>query len=202
MSSEQLVDAYLRGEISRRAFIRGLVAAGVSLGAATAYSYLVPQRARAAGGSYSLSDEPQKSGANPPPPAPKPNRATSRSGPAITLQASRRRRRVGATVSSDEVADFVVSAVAKSDTLATKSFTLASAGARKLKLRLPRGAPHRLDVVARATDDAGQSSTAPTKLGRAVQQRITARVLFIFVPQSGTAGRAGGSMKSRKGPRP
>jgi hypothetical protein len=41
MSREELVEAYLDGKISRRIFIRRLVAAGVSLGAAAAYSDLL-----------------------------------------------------------------------------------------------------------------------------------------------------------------
>jgi hypothetical protein len=49
MSQEELVDGYLRGEISRRRFIWGLTAAGVSLGAAVAYAtQLKPELARAA----------------------------------------------------------------------------------------------------------------------------------------------------------
>ena len=39
MSEEQLVDAYLRGEVSRRTFIRRLVAAGLTLSAAVAYTH-------------------------------------------------------------------------------------------------------------------------------------------------------------------
>jgi len=163
MSREQLVDAYLRGAISRRRLIRGLVAAGVSLAAANAYSYLVPERVAASPGSYNLSDEAQPP-ASPPPPPPRPDRATARRGPALTLQASRSGRRVRATVSSDEAADFVVSAVTKSGALATKSFRLGSAGTRKLTLRLPQDAPRRIGVVARATDDAGLSSKAQVSL--------------------------------------
>src|SRR4051794_15386605 len=138
---EQLVDAYLRGEISRRGFIRALVVAGVSLGAATAYSYLVPQRAAAAGGSYDLSDEAEPTSASPPPPPPKPRRATARKPPAITLQASRSGRRVRVTVSTDEAADFVVSAVNGAARLATRSFRLGSAATKTLTLQLPSGAP-------------------------------------------------------------
>lgn len=49
MSREQLVDAYLRGDISRRIFIRRLVAAGVSLSAAVGYAHLLtPAPAQAA----------------------------------------------------------------------------------------------------------------------------------------------------------
>jgi hypothetical protein len=38
MSRQELVDAYVSGQIGRRAFVRGLVALGVSAGAATAYA--------------------------------------------------------------------------------------------------------------------------------------------------------------------
>lgn len=49
MSQEQLVEAYIEGRIGRRTFIRRLVAAGVSLSAAVAYTHLLqPAPARAA----------------------------------------------------------------------------------------------------------------------------------------------------------
>lgn len=41
MSSAEVVESYLRGEISRRTLVRRLVAAGVSLSAAAAYSELL-----------------------------------------------------------------------------------------------------------------------------------------------------------------
>jgi len=44
MSQEQLVHAYVRGDVSRRTFIRRLVALGVSLGAAMSYADLVGRR--------------------------------------------------------------------------------------------------------------------------------------------------------------
>ena len=47
MSKELLVEAYLRGDISRRQFIRRLVAAGVSMAAALAYAEMNPELARA-----------------------------------------------------------------------------------------------------------------------------------------------------------
>jgi len=48
MSKEQLVDAYLEGRITRRTFMRRLVAAGVSLSAAAAYAAALGPSARAA----------------------------------------------------------------------------------------------------------------------------------------------------------
>jgi hypothetical protein len=49
MSREELVTAYAAGAISRRVFIRRLVAGGVSLGAAVSYAHLLaPERASAA----------------------------------------------------------------------------------------------------------------------------------------------------------
>jgi hypothetical protein len=49
MSSAEVVESYLRGEISRRALVRRLAAAGVSLSAAVAYSELLrPEWALAA----------------------------------------------------------------------------------------------------------------------------------------------------------
>jgi hypothetical protein len=47
MSKEELVDAYVNGEISRRSFVRRLVAGGVSLTAAIAYAQMDPQLAEA-----------------------------------------------------------------------------------------------------------------------------------------------------------
>jgi hypothetical protein len=48
MSREELVQAYLSGGLSRRMFIRRLVAGGVSLGAAVSYAHLLtPERASA-----------------------------------------------------------------------------------------------------------------------------------------------------------
>jgi hypothetical protein len=47
MSKEHLVEAYLRGEVSRRQFIKRLVAAGVSMTAALAYAEMSPQLAHA-----------------------------------------------------------------------------------------------------------------------------------------------------------
>jgi hypothetical protein len=57
MSREELVSAYAAGSISRRVFIRRLVAAGVSVGAATSYAHLLgPGRAAASRGSSSKAD--------------------------------------------------------------------------------------------------------------------------------------------------
>jgi hypothetical protein len=48
MSRDELVNAYIEGSVSRRTFIRRLVAAGVSLGAAVSYAHLLsPTRAGA-----------------------------------------------------------------------------------------------------------------------------------------------------------
>jgi hypothetical protein len=47
MSREELVGAYLNGEISRRTFVRRLVAAGVSLTAALTYAEMDPALAHA-----------------------------------------------------------------------------------------------------------------------------------------------------------
>jgi hypothetical protein len=48
MSREEIVTAYLDGGMSRRMFVRRLVAAGVSVGAAVSYAHLLdPQRAEA-----------------------------------------------------------------------------------------------------------------------------------------------------------
>jgi hypothetical protein len=56
MSREELVSAYAAGSISRRVFIRRLVAAGVSVGAAASYAHLLsPARAAASPGSSSKS---------------------------------------------------------------------------------------------------------------------------------------------------
>ena len=48
MSRDELVNAYIDGSVSRRTFIRRLVTAGVSLGAAVSYAHLLaPGRADA-----------------------------------------------------------------------------------------------------------------------------------------------------------
>ncbi len=49
MSDAELVDAYMDGRISRRTLIRRLVAAGVSLGAASAYAHHLAPNAGAKG---------------------------------------------------------------------------------------------------------------------------------------------------------
>lgn len=50
MSREELVSSYLDGGMSRRTFIRRLVAAGISVGAAVSYAHLLAPAARAAAG--------------------------------------------------------------------------------------------------------------------------------------------------------
>ena len=47
VSSQELVNAYVEGRVSRRTLIRRLVAAGVSLGAAVSYAHLLAPRASA-----------------------------------------------------------------------------------------------------------------------------------------------------------
>ena len=48
MSTDELVNAYVDGGVSRRTFIRRLVAGGISLGAAVSYAHLLaPERAGA-----------------------------------------------------------------------------------------------------------------------------------------------------------
>ena len=47
MSQEELVGAYLNGGMSRRVFVRRLVAGGVGLGAAVSYAHLLAPRASA-----------------------------------------------------------------------------------------------------------------------------------------------------------
>lgn len=47
MSKQELVEAYVEGRITRRVFVRRLVAAGVSLGAAVTYAAALAPRAQA-----------------------------------------------------------------------------------------------------------------------------------------------------------
>jgi hypothetical protein len=47
VSSEQLLEAYADGEISRRTLMRRLVAAGVSMGAAATYAHVLAPQAKA-----------------------------------------------------------------------------------------------------------------------------------------------------------
>jgi len=56
ISREELVSAYIDGRLSRRAFIRRLVAAGVSVGAAASYAHLLAPEARGADAHVSLDD--------------------------------------------------------------------------------------------------------------------------------------------------
>jgi hypothetical protein len=48
MSRQELVDAYLEGSVSRRSFVRRLVASGVTAGAAVSYAQLLAPEAEAA----------------------------------------------------------------------------------------------------------------------------------------------------------
>ncbi|HVM11633.1 MAG TPA: hypothetical protein VM638_04035 [Actinomycetota bacterium] len=48
MSRDELVEAYVQGRVTRRVFIRRLVAGGVSLSAAVVYSQLLGSQAPAA----------------------------------------------------------------------------------------------------------------------------------------------------------
>ncbi len=50
MSKEQLMTAYLSGELGRRQLVRRLVAGGVTLAAALAYAGMTPVLAHADGG--------------------------------------------------------------------------------------------------------------------------------------------------------
>jgi hypothetical protein len=47
MSQQELLDAYLDGQISRRTLIRRLAATGIGLGAAVSYAHLLAPKARA-----------------------------------------------------------------------------------------------------------------------------------------------------------
>ncbi len=52
MSKEELVEAYMDGRISRRTFVRRLIAAGVSAAAAAAYAAALPAQARGGGSGF------------------------------------------------------------------------------------------------------------------------------------------------------
>ena len=56
MSREQLVKEYVNGSLDRRAFIRRLAAAGVSIGAAASYAHLLSPEAEAADAVIALDD--------------------------------------------------------------------------------------------------------------------------------------------------
>ncbi len=57
MSEQELIESYVKGGISRRVFIRGLMVSGVSLAAALAYAETIAPTAFGSGGSsgYGLS---------------------------------------------------------------------------------------------------------------------------------------------------
>lgn len=59
MSRDELVNAYIDGSVSRRTFIRRLVTAGVSIGAAVSYAHLLsPDRAGASEAGPDFYDKP------------------------------------------------------------------------------------------------------------------------------------------------
>ncbi len=49
MSQEEIVDAYVHGQMSRRLFIHRLVGSGVALGAAVSYAHLLTPEVKAKG---------------------------------------------------------------------------------------------------------------------------------------------------------
>jgi hypothetical protein len=49
MSQQEIVDAYVNGDMSRRVFIRRLAASGVALGAAVSYAHLLTPEVKAQG---------------------------------------------------------------------------------------------------------------------------------------------------------
>lgn len=56
MGDEALVNGYLEGSLSRRAFVRGLIAAGMTVGAAVSYAHLLGAERAMAGAPRGLSD--------------------------------------------------------------------------------------------------------------------------------------------------
>ena len=168
MSREDLIDAYVSGEISRRTFIRRLAAAGVSLAAAGAYAQLLgtddAQAARAPrdgfyepvhGGFYDSANPAAKS--DPPQGRPADGLKPAAGNPAgtlsvedFTLADAFRARRLYVDVTGDRPVAITLSAATSAKgrrrgaRLASTRASLPAAGGKNIALRLSRTAALRL----------------------------------------------------------
>jgi hypothetical protein len=158
VSRDELVNAYLNGGVSRRTFIRRLVAAGVSVGAAVSYAHLLsPDRAGAA-------------------PAPNPDfyhppHPTVQVG-SKSINAVVNKGKVNVFVAVDEPATVQVSASAtiggKLKPVASQVVDFTAAGTQLVALRIGRKVRNALgnlektvvEVTATATDRQGQPGSA------------------------------------------
>jgi hypothetical protein len=157
MSTDELVNAYIEGSVSRRTFIRRLVAVGVSVGAAVSYAHLLtPQRAGAA--------VPNPDFYHPPHPTVE---VGSKSIDAVVSKG-----KVKVFVSVDEPASILVTATAtiggKLRTLSSAAVDFGAAGTQLVTLRVSRKLRNALgdlektivQVTATATDRQSQSGAA------------------------------------------
>jgi hypothetical protein len=161
MSTDELVNAYIEGSVSRRTFIRRLVALGVSVGAAVSYAHLLtPQRAGAA----VPNQQPNPDFYHPPHP-------TVGVG-SKSIDAVVNKGRVTVYVSVDEPATVLVTATAtiggKPKTISSATVDFGAAGTQLVTLRIRRKLRNALgdlektivQVTATATDRQGQSGSA------------------------------------------
>lgn len=159
-----MVNAYIEGNVSRRTFIRRLVAAGVSLGAAVSYAHLLtPQHAGAAAPNSDFY-QPNPDFYHPPHPA---VTVGSKSIDAVV-----RKGTVKVLVSVDEPATVLVNATAtirgKLKTIPPVTVDFAAAGSQLVTLRVGRKLRNALgrvgktvvQVTATATDRQAQSGSA------------------------------------------
>ncbi len=165
MSREQLVDAYLRGEISRRTFVRRLVDLGVSLGAAMTYAEVMPARASAAD-QYALSNNPETAPtASPSKPSP-PDHDTK--SPTVGLTAGSAHKSslasgggLGFSVSLSEPGSATVSALFGKTTVGKANVNLPHGGSRHSSIKLTRSGRRQVSkhssitLSVKALDNAG-----------------------------------------------
>ena len=175
MSREQLIDSYLRGELSRRRFIRGLVAAGVSLGAAVAYAELAPEPVRAAP-PYDMAtqDDPPATPSPPPPDTPGDPSAPPPAAPQLTVDvadtslAALLKGKLTVVASVDAPATVALTASSGRTLLGTAGARLTRAATVKVTIRLSSAVRRSLRkrksvpvaVLGTATDTGGRRSTA------------------------------------------
>jgi hypothetical protein len=177
MSRDQLIEGYLRGEISRRRFIRGLVASGVSLGAAIAYGELAPEPVRAAP-PYDMAtqDDPPATPSPPPPDTPVDPPAPPPAAPQLTVDvadtslAPLLKGKIAVVAGVDAPATVAVTASSGRTQLGTVSAPFTRAGASTLTIKLSssvrrslrRRKSVRVAILGTATDAGGRRSTAAT----------------------------------------
>jgi hypothetical protein len=182
--TDQIVSAYLQGEISRRTFVRRLTAAGVGLSAAVAYSQLLsPEWAHGAVdpdyyGHYGEEKPPDQGNQTQNPPQQPPQTVLDTQAPSVRMRLSRLRlaallatgRFIVRFTSSESAVVTVVATVpgpARSLVVARGRTRFRRAGTKKFAVKLtPRGRRilrrrrvATLTLTARAVDGAGNRTS-------------------------------------------